>query len=42
MAIARMRDDLAHRWTIGELAADANMSPLQVSRIFNGSSQSRV
>lgn len=30
MAIARMRDDLAHRWTIAELAADANFSPSQV------------
>lgn len=35
MAIARMRDDLAHRWTIAELAADANFSPSQVGRLFN-------
>ena len=35
MAIARMRDDLAHRWTIAELAADANFSPSQVGRLFH-------
>ena len=34
-AIARMRDDLAHRWTIAERAADANFSPSQVGRLFH-------
>ena len=33
--VIRMRADLAHRWTLAELASSMYLSPSQVGRLFN-------